>query len=1483
MITRTSTIDSQRSPYFLRSKELVAAVQSSNSDNMSVTLSDDQFEALLSRLSIPPNTTVVSSTSGNFSKCNSRFDGSKDSDVNAFIDAIEVYKDCTNISEENALRGLPMLLDGFAATWFQGVKSSLTDWNRALALLRTTFGPTKPPYRVYRDLFAQEQDAKTKCDVYICKARAILAQLPTGTLTEATQIDMIYGLLHRRVREKVPRDKVASFEELLTQARLAEETFDITVSRYEDNHTSAAKEKPVRCAYCKNPGHLKEECRKLKHYQDRRSETSSTQLQQTTTKLTTPKTATTASAPPYNNSTIVCYGCGTPGFIRSNCPKCSVDSNRNGVSKESVASAEFLCSSFTKDNCSRPLVPIAILKHAGYAYLDTGATTNIAGSKLTQILIEEHVPYLEANDLDMVLADGAKRKVQALIFNVPVTLYGRTAHVQLLSIPDHINSRTLLGADFIRTMKLVLDLNNNVFHFSDCSDVAYQFTTEGDVAHVVVNTVDLSNALRSDEALKLRPEERQQLDHLLQEFSTLFKLSNEPTPFAEHRIVLQDDTPIAVPPYRISIEKKQQLRKELDILLENGTIEECESPYAAPVVLVPKKDGGIRLTVDYRRLNAITRADRYPLPRIDDLLHDAKKTKYMTTLDLKSGYHQISVRPSDRDKTGFVTPFGTFRYTRMPFGLVTAPSTFQRLMDRFKSGLTDVALLVYLDDLIVLSSSFSEHLSDLRQVFARLNLFKLKLNRAKCHLCLESVKYLGHILSPEGIHPDNAKVAAIMDMPAPTNVKQLLSFLQTCSWFRRFIEGFAQVAKPLTSLTKKDAKWEWKTPQVKAFEKLKLLLSSAPILRQADPRLPYTLRTDASSYALGACLLQGEGEDERPVEYASRLLTPAEQNYSTTEREALAVVWSVQKFRGYIENSTVNVQSDHQPLKWLLSLKTPTGRLARWALSLQAQDLRIDYISGKKNVIADTLSRPPREVAEATTNLVSVELPTMSAKDIREQQMADPDTSKIIVGLEDTPNGIDFKKWADRGYLMSNGVLYRYNPDIDEEEPQLVIAASGIPEVLHEYHDTPTAGHYGIERTYQRIARRFYWPGMRKAITEHVGRCIECQRFKATNLKPAGLLQTPIQSQRFEVIAIDLFGPLPETPTGQRWIFIIEDTTSRWTEIFPLKTATAEACARCLIDEIVLRYGVPRKVISDNGVQFVTAVMQQVAHVLGFKQCLTPVYHPESNPVERKNRDMKSQLAILTSTDHTVWDEKIPSIRFAMNTAKCESTGYSPAYLTFGRELRSPDDVHRDLRAIIQNDNFVPQVTPYLLTMQTALQEARESHEKNQDRRTNLKNEGRRDSAFNVGEKVLIDSHILSNASKQFTSKFAPRRDGPYRIHKIVSPTTYIVTPMDQPDQPVGKYHVSALTRYKEPTSEGIVPMLPIRKRGRPPGRDKQQAETEARTVTESMNPNEDPIGENGDEVPVSPRSEDDTNQTPPSTEGRAQRKPVKKKCLCCA
>lgn len=1385
-----------------------------------IAMTDEQLQFLITNIlkvnrEAPLATTseVTQTSNGNFSKCSSRFYGKKD-DCDAFIDAISVYKECLKINDDNALKGLSMLLDGQAATWWHGIKATVSTWEEAIKSLRHAFGYNKPPHQIYRELFSKEQGEHEPTDVFVANARALLSRLPKDPeLQEAHKLNMIYGLLNFRIRERLPREQVEDFAMLINKARSIEENFllkpesSVTTIRNATPTDKTAKIRP-KCEYCHHFGHTKTDCRKLANRAIPSKSSAETH---------TPSSTASSST---NAHKLSCFGCGNPGYIRSNCPRC----NNSGQASSSSSMMTFNMVNFsslvpTGAEQERPMLPIRIRQFWGSACLDTGSKTSIAGAQLYKLLTSLGEPY-EDRQLTIKLADGNERNVNAKQFRVTIELQSRKISTPLLAIDDFTNGRTLLGADFIRNAGIILDLSQNSWCFSDDPGKRYGFLAEEASNSICVNVVHKSDlSLGPAEGDILNTSERGRINSLLNEFADIFSERLEATPYAEHAIKLTEETPIAVPPYRLSPTKKKILEEELERMLAADIIESCESPFAAPVVLVPKKDGSYRVCVDYRKINAVTVPDRYPLPRIDELLHAAKKTKYMTTIDLRSGYWQVPVKEEDRDKTAFTSPFGNFRFKRMPFGLRNSPSTFQRLIDRLRSGLKDTLVLAYLDDIMILSSTIEEHLADLRAVFMRLRLFKLKANRTKCIFVRPKIRYLGHLLTPHGIQPDPAKVAAITDMLPPKNVKQLLTFIQTASWFRKFIPGYANLTKPLSDLTRKNAPWKWEAREVEAFEEVKRLLTCAPILRQADHQAPFIVRTDASSYAIGAALLQGESPNEKPIEYASRLLTTAEQNYSTTEREALAVVWACEKFRGYLENAKIKILSDHQPLRWLMSLKSPTGRLARWSLLLQSYDLAIEYTPGRCNAIADTLSRPPREEDSVTDICTTiVDLPVADGSGIRELQLEDPDLAKIAKALEATDDPVNATNWSERGYVMVNGILFRYSPDSEDEEAQQVVPKSQIPKILYEYHDSSLAGHYGVEKTLQKISRRYYWPGMRRSITQHVKECIECQRFKPSNHKPSGLLQTPIQNQRFEVLAMDLFGPLPETTDGFRWIFVIEDTSTRWVELFPLQTATAEICARTLVDEIILRYGTPRRVISDNGSQFVGEVMQAVAYCLGFKQVLTPSYHPEANPVERKNRDIKTQLAILTTESHTAWKDHLPSIRFAMNSTVSAATGHTPAFLTFGRELRTPDDVQRDLRGIIEKAPFVPQITPYLKVFSKVLARIRDGVYQEQDR-SKLSADKRRIPGpnYEIGDKVLVETHTLSNAKAAYTTKFAPKRDGPYVIVKRVSPSTFQIASMPTPDIPLGTYHTSALTPFVENTIHSeTTPIRPLRKRGRP-------------------------------------------------------------------
>ncbi len=412
---------------------------------------------------------------------------------------------------------------------------------------------------------------------------------------------------------------------------------------------------------------------------------------------------------------------------------------------------------------------------------------------------------------------------------------------------------------------------------------------------------------------------------------------------AEHRIDLTTDTTPKAHGYRIPEAHLKVVQGEIDRMLNLGIISPSKSPMSAPIVLVKKKDGTLRFCVDYRKLNAITQKDVYPLPRIDDILAKLSGNIFFSTFDADSGFWQISIRPEDRAKTAFTSPFGLFEFNRMPFGLCNAPATFQRLMDVVLSGLLWKNCLVYMDDIIVFGRSFDEHLDNLTLVLDALRAANITLKPSKCKLFCEEIQFLGHVVSSAGVATDPEKVNKIKDMPAPRNAHEVRIFTGLTGYYRKFIKNYATIAEPLNKLLRKEGEWQWDTPQQQAVDELKRRLTEAPILAFPDFNLPFVLFTDASNHGIGAVLSQVQDGKEVVICYFSRTLNAAERNYSTTERECLAIVDAVKNFRYYLIGRRFEVVVDHHSLRWLKTVGDNSQRLARWSLQLQEFDYDVSY------------------------------------------------------------------------------------------------------------------------------------------------------------------------------------------------------------------------------------------------------------------------------------------------------------------------------------------------------------------------------------------------------------------------------------------------------------------------------------------------------------------------------------------------------------
>ncbi|KAK8785533.1 hypothetical protein V5799_008101 [Amblyomma americanum] len=625
----------------------------------------------------------------------------------------------------------------------------------------------------------------------------------------------------------------------------------------------------------------------------------------------------------------------------------------------------------------------------------------------------------------------------------------------------------------------------------------------------------------------VKSREREALAGLLNDYSEVFAASNLDLGCCgviKHRIETGTSSPVYQRAYRIPYSQREEMERQVQDLIDRGIVEHSKSPWGAPALLVEKPDGSYRLVVDYRKLNAVTRIDPYPIPNIQETLSQLGSARYFTVVDMAAGFWQIAMDPADAEKTAFNTPSGHYEWKRMPMGLANSPAVWQRTADVILAGLLGRLCFVYMDDIIIYSDSFDNHLRDIEQVLVRLRAAGLKLKPSKCQFLKNEVKYLGHVVSADGVRPDPEKLRCVSDFPSPTSVRQVRQFLGLIGYYRRHIEEFAKLAKPLTALTAKNVAFRWDENAENAFGALKRKLMSAPLLRHPDFSLPFVMATDASKFAVGAVLSQVIEGKEHPVAFASRQLSPTEQKYGATERECLAVVWAVKHFRCYLYGRKFKLVTDCHPLKWVMSVRDPSSRLARWNLHLQEYCFEVEHKSGKTHLNADALSRT------AAVAAIDEFVPVVDPAELRTEQCKDPDLKRIIESLEGAPSHPE-----QLGYFIDkDGTLCRRTRPTRKGRlektawERVVIPRSWTERVLRAFHDAPCAGHFGVAKTRRRVERLYFWSGMRQDVRDYCAKCHSClERKTPKGRRPAPIQPFPEVSAPFERTAHESTGESP--------------------------------------------------------------------------------------------------------------------------------------------------------------------------------------------------------------------------------------------------------------------------------------------------------------------------------------------------------------------
>lgn len=1018
------------------------------------------------------------------------------------------------------------------------------------------------------------------------------------------------------------------------------------------------------------------------------------------------------------------------------------------------------------NNDSRPYASIKIYDLCIAGLLDSGAAVTIIGNKAHETLIRKGL-QLSSNEANptFIIAAGGQKLQSVGSMNLPIHFEDQFHIIEALVVPE-VENNLILGIDFWRKFHIcpkylnsvnICTVNDNLTSFHDPK------------AHLQdYETLDESQRVMADNVISQ-----------FEQISSKVKgLGN--THLITHRIDTGDTQPIRQRYYRLSPEKQRILAEQVDEMLALDVVEPCESAWSSPVLIVTKKNGEPRFCLDSRKLNSVTKKDAYNLPYVSEILDNLRDARYLSSIDLSKAFWQINIHPDDRDKTAFYVPGrGTFRFKRTAFGLTNAPATQQRLVD-ILFGEFDQKVFAYLDDIIIVSNDFDSHVSTLVKVLQKIKHANLTINLEKCQFFRSRLKYLGYVVDNDGLRTDPEKVQAILQYPTPSNKKDVKRFLGTATWYRRFVPNFSTIAAPLNKLTsnKKNAPpFKWTNEADAAFLKLKECLVSAPVLSCPDYNLPFEVHTDASNVGVGAMLTQTINSREHPIAYMSRSLSASEQNYSITERETLAVITALEHWRCYLENGKrFIVYTDHSALKWFLSLNNPTGRLARWGVRLSSFDFDIRHRRGSDNVIPDALSRAIPVSAISSNNLIST--------------TSDTWYRNIYNGCINHPQNY-------QNFLVKNNTLYRLSKEKFNLNSEFawkeVIPIELREQIIFENHSEPTAGHLGIFKTYKRLALRYFWPGMHGDVVKFISSCDKCLAYKIQNHATLGEMGRPKQCSRpFQVISIDLMGPLPVTRRQNSYIFVVTCCFSKFCLIFPIRNATSQNIIKILEDSVFLVHGIPQTIFLDNGTQFTSNLTDNLFKKYKIPNIFfTPKYTPQINTVERYNRTIITSLSTFVDDDHRSWDTKIPSIQFAINNSVNEATHYTPSFLVFGRELVTcgshyvDNDIGNEL-IFLPRDAYAENLGCLSKIFDDVQFKLFQAHTKN----TSHYNLRRKSAEFHVGDTVMKRAYVQSDKDKYFSKKLAPK----YIKCRIIgkkSPLIYNLADMSGKD--IGIWHIKDL------------------------------------------------------------------------------------------
>ena len=933
---------------------------------------------------------------------------------------------------------------------------------------------------------------------------------------------------------------------------------------------------------------------------------------------------------------------------------------------------------------------ISVYNHDAYALVDPGATHSFISVPFT----ERHQIESQPIDGRMVVSvpNGDTMISERIVPGSRLVIQNKDFPADLIVLSIH-DFDIILGMDWLSKHRATLDCYKKEVRLVRPEEPGVIFRgIRREIAPSLINAMTASKMLRKGCQGYLafivdRRQEGTRLEDIsiIKEFPDVFPddISGlPPDREVEFTIDLIPETePISIPPYRMAPAEMRELKAQLEDLLSKGFIRLSISPWGAPVLFVKKKDGSLRLCIDYRQLNRVTIRNQYPLPRIDELFDQLQGSRVYSKIDLRSGYHQLRVQESDVHKTAFRTRYGHYEFLVMPFGLTNAPAAFMDLMNRVFQPYLDRFVIVFIDDILVYSGSSEEHSEHLRIVLQTLRERQLYAKLSKCQFWLDRVAFLGHVISAEGVSVDPQKIEAVVNWKPPKNVSEVRSFLGLAGYYRKFVEGFSKIAAPLTKLTRKDVKYDWVDACQKSFDELKGRLTSAPVLALPNGRDGFVVYSDASRQGLGCVLMQ----KDRVIAYASRQLKKHEQNYPTHDLELAAVVFALKIWRHYLYGVPCRIFTDHKSLKYIFTQKELNLRQRRWLELIKDYDCTIEYHPGKANIVADALSRRPES---SLSHMRSGYLPLLV--DLRALgvilEVEDSGAllatfhvrpllvDQILAGQSQDPQMIKLKEEIEKGkkaefQIRDDGMIVKGQRMCVPEYGELK------RDIMEEAHSSAYAMHPGSTKMYRTLKEHYWWNGMKKEIANFVSRCLTCQQVKAEHQKPAGKIQLlPIPVWKWEMITMDFVTGLPRTQRQHDAIWVIVDRLTKSAHFLPINVEDSlEKLAQLYVDEIVRLHGVPVSIVSDRDPRFTSRFWPSLQTALGTRLHFSTAFHPQTDgQSERTIQTLEDMLRACVMEFKGSWDTHLALMEFAYNNSYQTSIEMAPVEALYGRKCRTP-------------------------------------------------------------------------------------------------------------------------------------------------------------------------------------------------------------------